>query len=580
VTPAAAHAAVAAVPWGAAALRALVVLTGAAVAGTALLRPITGPPRPAAHRAVLGIAAVAAAGTLAWVPLRGTAVAPAVLQAALVSATALLLGRTRVAVPCGAVLSAVLAYETAPGRGAAAGAVHTAAAAVWLGAGVAVVLAERGTRSLALRRLAPWAAGAGMVVVATGLAGTWLDGLRPDAVSAGSAFGRVVLLKSMLVAAAVVAGAAVLRRRAARRASRVGLAALGAAAVAGTALAVLPVPPAPPVAGVPLLRTVLLGGEAVPVAVVPQRPGTNLVHVGPHGTHMLAVGTDPGHLVPVTARRGTAGGWAVVTLPPGRSRLWVGHGGTAAALRVDTGATASPVAAALAGPDGPECASAVLGALLAGSAAPPASCPADRLSPGDAGALRETVAFLAARRARTLGVVADASPRGRAAEAVVRAAAAAHGVAVTAGPSAVRLVVAGWDRADAALRRLVTGTAPTGGMYLAPWLATGGLLGYSSGAVVALRFDPYGWPAQQYTAALEAAVPGAAPSASGFAAWRATRHGPPDGPAVLYAAAQVSYLPAELMHEHGASGGWVTGGRLTAATPPLDGRGYTGSRSR
>jgi putative copper export protein len=565
--------AVAGAEWGPVALRALVVLTSATLAGLALLRPVIGPPRPVVHRVLLGTAAVAAAGTLLSVPVHGAVATLAALQAALVAGTALLLPRPRAAVACGTVLAAVLAYETVSGSGVAAraaGAAHTVAAAIWLGTAAAVALAERGTRSRMLRRLAPWVLGAGAVVVVTGLAGVWLDGLRPDAASTGSAFGRVVLAKALLVVVAVAAGVTVRRRRATRRASRLGLTALAAAVVAGSALAVLPVPPAPPVAGVPLLRTVALGDETVPVAVVPQRPGRNLVHVGAHGTHALSVGTDPAGLLPVTARPGTRGGWAVVSLPAGASRLWVGHDDTATALRVDTGGTPSPVDAALAGPDGAECASAALGALVAGSAPAVTSCPADRLTGEDAAVLRQTVDFLAARAVRSLGLVADSSPRARAAAALVRATAAAHRVAVAAGPapSGVQVVVAGWERADAMLRRLLTGATPVGGVYLAPWLATGGLLQYSSGAVVALRFDPHGWPARQYVAALDTALPGEAPSASGFAAWRTARHERPGGPTLLYAAAQVSYLPAELGHGH-TGGGWVVGGRLTAVTAPL-----------
>jgi hypothetical protein len=571
------HAATAGVPWGAAVLRAVVVVAGGTLAGLALLRPFTGPPRPVARRVLLGTAVVAAVGTLLSVPVHGAGTTLAALQAGLLVGTAVAVDRVRDAVACGAVLTGVLAYETAYGSGppSLAAATHTVAAAIWLGTAAAVVLGERDSRSRTLRRLAPWALGAGAAVAGTGLVGVWAAGIRPDAASADSAFGRVVLVKGALAVLAVGAGVAVRRRRPTRAASRVGLGVLGAAVVAGSALAVLPPPPAPPAAGFPLLRTVVLGGESVPVAVVPQRPGTNLVHIGVHDTHLISVGTDPAHLRPLTARAGTRGGWAVVTLPPGRSRLWVGHHDAATSVRVDsggtgTGRTPEPVAAALAGPDGAECASAALGTLVARSAAPVTSCPADRLAGPDAATLRELVGFLAVRRVPSLTVVADSSPRSRAAAAVVRTAAAARHLTVTArpAPAGVQLVVAGWERADAALRRLLTAGRPAGGVYLAPWLATGGLLQYSSGAVVALRFDPYDRPAREYAAALHAALPGEAPSAAGFARWQAARHGSPGGPTVLYAAAQVSYLPAELGHAH-QGGGWVAGGRLTAVTAPL-----------
>jgi hypothetical protein len=568
------HGAAAGIPWGATALRSAVVLTSAAVAGFALVRPVTGPLRPGAHRVLWGAAVPAAVGTLLSIPVHGAGTTLAVLQAVLVVGTVVLLDRTRAAVAGGVLLAAVLAYETASGSGPslASSAVHTAAATVWLGTAVAVALAARGTRSRALRRLAPWAVAAGVVVVGTGFAGIWLDGLRPDAASAASAVGRVAAAKALLVVLAVAAAVTVWRRRSTRRASLLGVGLLSAAAVAGSALTVLPSPPPPPAPGVPLLRTVLLGGGPVPVAVIPQRPGPNLIHVGEHGAHVLSVGTDAAHLIPVTARPGTRGGWAVVTLPPGRSRLWVGHPGTTASLRVDTGGTETRAAGALAGPDGPECASAVLGAVVAGRATAVTSCPADRLAGPDAATLREVVGFLATRRVTSVSVVADSSPRARAAADVVRSAAAAHHLTVTADatPTGVRIVVAGWHRADETLRRLLGGGAPVGGVYLAPWLATGGILQYSSGAVVALRFDPYERPAQRYVAALTAAFPGDAPSAAGFAGWRAARQEPAGGPTVVYAAAQVSSLPAAFGHGH-AGEGWVMGGRLTAVTPPLRG---------
>jgi hypothetical protein len=248
----------------------------------------------------------------------------------------------------------------------------------------------------------------------------------------------------------------------------------------------------------------------------------------------------------------------------------VGHPGATASLRIDAGRTGAAVS--LAGPDGAECASAALGALVAGRATGVTSCPADALAGPDAATLREVVGFLATRRVTSISVVADSSPRSRAAAEVVRSAAAAHHLTVTpdATPTGVRLVVAGWRRADETLRSLLGGGTPVGGVYLAPWLATGGLLQYSSGAVVALRFDPYDRPAQRYVAALGAALPGDAPSAAGFAAWRAARHEPAGGPTVLYAAAQVSSLPAAFGHGH-TGDGWVIGGRLTAVTPPLRG---------
>lgn len=41
------------------------------------------------------------------------------------------------------------------------------------------------------------------------------------------------------------------------------------------------------------------------------------------------------------------------------------------------------------------------------------------------------------------------------------------------------------------------------------------------------------------------------------------------GPTRIYASAQISFLPAELDHQHGDTAGWVPGGTLIPVTGPL-----------
>jgi hypothetical protein len=283
------------------------------------------------------------------------------------------------------------------------------------------------------------------------------------------------------------------------------------------------------------------------------------------------VGVDRGHLVPATSRPGGAGGWALVKLPIGQSRLWIRHDGRLASLRVDAGRAAVP-ATTVTGPDGPECVSAVLGGLVAGRDVMPAACPADRLSDEDAASLNALVTYLAGRGVRAVAVLDDPSPRSRAASQVVRAAAARHRLTVASGleaDSAV-IVVSGWSVADATLRGVAGGELPGLGTYLAPWLANARLLAHPSGAVVALRYDPRDPQPLRYAGAVRSRFGGEPATAAGYQAWRTVTGAAAAGRTHLYAAATISLLPAELAHDHGVPGGWLPGGTITRVTPPLE----------
>jgi hypothetical protein len=552
-------------------LDAIVLLATVAVTGLALLRPLLGEVGRACRLLAFGAGLLAVAGAAAPRD-SGTRPALVVLQAALVLVTGTFLVR-RTAVVGGALLAVVLAVEAAGGRtgtAALAAVIHAVAAAVWTGAALAVALGPPGARTRVLRAVTPWAVAAAVLVTVTGIVGAWQAGLRADAPSAESGFGTVVLAKAVLALLAALAVVALWRdlpRRTAGRLRTAQAAALGLATLAATTLAVAPVPSWPPTAGVPLLRSVPVHHQPVPVAVIPQQPGANLVHTD--GSD-VTVGTDPERLAAVSPRPGADGGWALVSLPPGPSRLWVRRHGELESVRVDTGHTRRVSAGSITGPDGAECASSALGAVVAGASTAMTSCPADQLTGTDAESLRDLAAFLARRGLGAVRLVGDSSARSVEAVRVFRSAAEVHGLPVRTGTGAgtAEVVVGGWRTGDASLRRLARGGSAGGGTYLAPWLATRPLLQYSTGAVVALRFDPYARPGLDYVTALTAALPLEAPSAAGYAGWREARGDRGVGPTTLYAAAQVSYLPTELGHDH-AGGGWVRGGRLTAVTGPL-----------
>ncbi|MFG2935705.1 hypothetical protein [Streptomyces sp. NPDC048282] len=380
-------------------------------------------------------------------------------------------------------------------------------------------------------------------------------------VGVGVAVGLVLLHKGWLRRRSVVAGffAAV----------------LAGAVLAGSAMlpATAPVASAVAAPGVPVYDTLHLGSAHVPVLVVPNRPGLNLVSVTTTGR--AAAGTDRDRL---TAGRKAVGGaqtWIQVRLPAGRSSLWVSAGGSLGSLTVDTGqGTDGGTPSALRGPDGPECASSALGVLAAGVSRPLARCPADRLTGRDADALRATVRYITGRGVRTLALAGDGSARGRAAAAVVRQAAARAGVAVTE-PGARRLplvLVAGWAGAYTSLTDAASGRVATEGTYLAPWLLDAPLLAPAAGQLVALRYAPHDPAPMRYVSALSRQFPGEEPTAAGYAAWQEARHSADTAPVLLYAAA-TARIPGTVAgsgHDHSSVTDWFPDGMIIPVTQPLD----------
>lgn len=361
---------------------------------------------------------------------------------------------------------------------------------------------------------------------------------------------------------------------------------------AGAILATMPRPAEAPMPGQPLLRPLDLGTRHLALLMLPMRPGLNLVHIGDSGGQAMPTGHHhggpqmsamPGALtvsaggsqVLVAARAGAPGGWAVLNIPSGAKALTITGDGVPATVPINVGtAPADPaVQGALAGPDGPECASVVFGALVAGGTPDQDGCPSQRLTASDAGTLRDAVEFLAQRGITTLDLVSDASPRGVAAAGLIRAEAARRRLAVsTAGTSTgTLLVVSGWASAAAALTEQL-GRAGAGETVLAPWLLTGQLLSRASSEVLPLTFDPQEDAPRRYAATLAAIFPGETPSAGGYLSWARYTGARVDKRATFYGAAPVD-VPMGMddmdMNPADQPANWYPNGAIVAISPAL-----------
>ncbi|MGW4425974.1 hypothetical protein [Streptosporangium sp. NPDC004631] len=593
-------------PEGAGAvIRGLVLVTTSIAAGVAMLPPVAGPPgrhgRTLAHAAAVTAAAgqfmVVVAGG-AWLVTMALATATLALPTMLsrprsAAATAVLItivlaayGRFSAAqdgtagvsgavrggaAPDTGFQAAVTPGATVHGAGLGLAVVHGLAATVWVGAAVYLATAAPADRRALARRLTPPVLVSAAALAVSGALWAFLDGVRLDR-GVWSAFGALLIVKTVAAAGCVVALSVFLRGAGRRRgAARSPAVLLAGAVAAGTALTAVPRPAPPPVPGVPLLGDVTVAGHRLPVLVAPARPGWNLVHIG---ADQASAGTDPARLTPATAQPGTRYTWARIWLPAGRSPLWIGLRGAVAELPVDTGDDGAG-GPDLRGPDGPECAHVALGRAVAGVGAPLRSCPADRLTAADAADLRAMVRFVAARGVRVIGLAGDPSPRGTRAAAEVRAEAGRQRLTVVA-PGAARaplIVVSGWADADRVVRDVGTGRVAALGTYLAPWLLSAPLLGPSAGQLVPLRFHPGDPRGLSYAAALNLRFPGEPATAAGYRGWS----GEPgsQAPPRLYAASTLS-VPGHAQ-PGGASGGhdghgggrWLPGGTITPITGPL-----------
>jgi hypothetical protein len=400
---------------------------------------------------------------------------------------------------------------------------------------------ERFTTAIArARTFAPWVVSVAAALAFVEFARVWLDNGKP------------ALLHTAVVLALVGLSWFTVcrpRHRAARILIRIEAGVLATAVLAGSAQAMVLRPPSPASPGVAMVSDVALGPDRVGVLVVPHRPGWNLVHVQADDA---AVGTDPEFLTPTIPQPGATGSWAAVLLPAGRGELWISRRGQTGSVPTDTG-TQSPVTSEFGGQDGPECASAVLARQLAGPS-PPDRCPADALTPDDAGMLRATVDFLTAQGTRQITLITDNSPRSDAAEQVVRGTGIA--VADQDSPQGPVLIVSGWSAADAALRRVAEGALPNGGSYLAPWLLTAPLLAIPAAQHIPLRFTPGDEQAQRYVLALRGRFPGEQPTSSGYAAWVAARNSTVDIPVRMHVVTPLPQTPAQATD-------WMQGAKIT-----------------
>lgn len=505
-----------------------------------------------AERSRTSVAAVVAAvADIGAIQACGTAVVPSVLLALGTLTLPWLVTRPRAALALGAVLGAGRVLQTVPDGSPARAltAVGLLAAMCCVGAISAMLAGRRGAGPVAL---GPVATGAALVIAGVATASCVRGEVRLDATLLWFTFGWLSVAYLGLAAVAVTVGPASRRLQAVTAA---------AALVAGVGLVGVPVPPAPADVGIPMVRQVDAAGHRLPVLVTPQRPGWNLVHVGADD---VRVGLDPSRLAAAGARPGTTGSWGLVRLPAGRSRLWLAHGGATASLAVDTG-RAGP-GPDVTTPDGPECASASLGAVLAGAGRPLAACPAQELTTEDADALRAMVSFIAGRGVTAISVRSDDSPRGVAARQLVEAAGAAEKLRVTDPGDHPLLVVSGWAAAETTLRAVAADRLPAQGSYLAPWLLTGPLLAIPSGPLLPLRFDVRDDAPTAYLTELSELFPLEPPTGVGYLTWM-RRRAVPAGPLRLYAASQL-FVPGAGGHDH-RSTTWVPHGTVTAVSGQL-----------
>ena len=180
---------------------------------------------------------------------------------------------------------------------------------------------------------------------------------------------------------------------------------------------------------------------------------------------------------------------------------------------------------------------------------------------------------LARRGVQQLAIRADGSARGSAAYDVAAGAAEASGLEVVdaedpPGPRNALLVVSGW--ADAATTLTAASSLPlrrqpirSDGTWLAPWLLSPGVVDSTFGAVLPLSFDIRDAAVREFSQTLTAYLPGEAPTASGYAAWRAARGDSPED-VQLFAASRAAYLPAQPGHAgHETEVAWFPGGTVT-----------------
>ena len=477
----------------------------------------------------------------------------------------------------------VLVVESAAGRSGLEFALDTGyvvAATAWFGIAALVLGDPAARRRPVPARIGPLATSLAALLTGVGALRLALSGIGIDRRLFSSAYGLLLVAAVVLPAAATVAN--VLRARAKRSPGAIVTTCAGLVAgalLAWTALVAVPTPPDLPVPGKPLLGTVHLEGRDVPVLVTPHRPGPNLVHL-PESAGTNVTIRAGGEQVVATKRPGAQGLWAEVQLPPGRSDVIFARGASSDELGVDTGELAPrPLPA----DDGPECAAAALGSLVAERPLPVDRCPSDVLTSADETALRELVRYLDSHGVRAITLVADATPRGRAAGTVVRSEAARAGIRVLSGPArqSALVIVSGWRTAHQTAVRAAKEQleAPTyiRGIYLAPWLLNEPIATSVASASVPLRFDPREPAAIDFTVRIGDAFGGQRPSVGAYREYLRANGLPEQGPLRVFAVAQVSVMsmPPGAEHAPGMAppgegpGHWIARATVVPVSLPL-----------
>ena len=547
-------------------VRIVVLLATALVAGLGLLRPLV---RRADSRAswITWAAAVAGAGAeVAGIWVTGASVPFTVAQVVLTVAVPVAARWPSVAGSAGFVLAVLLIAETG-GSGSWLGFLVTVVTVVTVIAWLAVAVLGTPNRAGALAALAA----GGLVLAAIGQ--LLLSGVAFDRRLVQTGYG-LLSLAALGLALAVGAVTFWLRRSPEPgRVFRVGAAAVALGFVASGVLVALPRPAAPPNPGAPLLASVSVAGKPVPVLVTPQRPGPNLVHFPAAAGTGISVDTGVGAPVVAVPRPGAEGTWALVDLPAGPSRFTVRSGGRQAEVEVDTGSATGSASAT--GADGPECASAALGELVAGQDQPLTACPADTLDPADATALHATVDYLAGRHAAGITLAADTSPRSTRAATLVRQVAAADHLPVSTAPAAgnALVVVSGWAAAAGQLAPAVSqqasGVTYSYGLVLAPWLLNAPIVNSVPSSLLPLRFDPRVENSLRYAVELANAFGGENANPAGFAAYLAAKGQRSDGVRLIYSAAQVDAMPMDMPDMSAPyPGQWIPNGTIV----PISGK--------
>jgi copper transport protein len=534
-----------------------------------------------------------------------------------------------------ALTSHEFALSTHPLLSAAVDFAHLVSAAVWVGGlcWLLLRLVDRDGASLLgeARRFSTLAGVAALVVVASGTSNAW-SRIPSWVLLFGSGYGRVLLVKILLVAG--VLGIALANRRLARQRSMrpgsgrtlvgEGLTMAAVLAMAAVLVSMTPPPRIVPAPAAPLLQSVVLGDRAYSVLMFPALPGQNTVTIRPldAGTATGAPAEAPQTQL-VSAGRGprpvalqqTASGWTgSLELPRTAAALRLFAGGTLQELSVTPSSGGAPLelraTATVAGPDGDECRSGVVGEMAAvadynqesygrpkgrtasllvtagGATTAGLACNGPRTGqPDPRAAGRLFSRFLVPYQVRKVALVTDGGDRAAAFAAGLSEAGGIPATAFSAdrladarawAPDAI--VVAGGPAAAAAVGKATAdGTwLPSRGVFLAPWLLDSGLLetaiaNHGPQFTIGLTFDPFGQEARRYLSALARFAPFESPSAAGFAGYvhavqalsALTRRPatPDDRPlsAQFFAAVQVSFLPAQF--DHGETHLWLgTGG--------------------